>query len=164
MKRRLLTFRIVKELCFLYAKLFPNAFHFFLSLTHRTFSSLTTVCASFKSVFEKRFTLQAVFRVWDLALSVFQILFFMKLSIQGLDCEIWSSDFSPCISVLFCLGKTIFLSQPPLPSPNRLFFPHFYRINCSLSSLIFPSLILLFACCTLLPFSSLIRSLLASRF
>lgn len=145
MKRGCLTFRkIVQERCFLYANLFSNSFYSFLSLTHATFTSLTTACTSFKSMFEQRFTLQSVFRAWDIDLSVFQKFFFVKLSIQGLDCEIGSFDFSPCILFLFAPEKYYFYCSHHYLLQVYYFFACIYRICCSLSSLILPSLILLF--------------------
>lgn len=76
-------------------------------------------------MFEKRFTLQAVFRVWDIALSVFQVLFLMKLSFQGLDSEIWNFGFSPCISALFALEKYYFYLNHYHLLQIYYFFAHF---------------------------------------
>lgn len=121
---------------------------------------------------EKRFTLQAMLRVWDIALSVFQVLFLMNLNLQGLACRTWNFAFSPCTSAPFPPEKAGFCHNHHY-SPfitllkKAKIFLHFWWFTIveflsvvSFSILFFPRL----SSSSLLPFSSLVWPLLASAF
>lgn len=142
----LLTFKGAVQEYFLYANLFFNSFHSFPRLLSRTFSNLTTVCASFKSMFGKKVHTSS--NAQSLGHSPFSISSTLPHESQSSGLGLWNMTF--CLFSLYVSPlsprKSRFLPQPPLlalhhPPQKRL---KFFSISGDLlllnSSLLFPFL------------------------